>query len=41
MLDVQPTGLHQRVPVILGSREEVAAAVRYHAEAMTAKPNAA
>jgi fructose-1,6-bisphosphatase I len=33
MLDVQPTGLHQRVPVILGSREEVAAAVRYHAPA--------
>jgi fructose-1,6-bisphosphatase I len=27
---VQPTGLHQRVPVILGSREEVAAVVRYH-----------
>jgi fructose-1,6-bisphosphatase I len=41
MLDVQPTGLHQRVPVILGSREEVAAAVRYHAEAATAKSNAA
>ncbi|MEO8161090.1 MAG: fructose-bisphosphatase class I, partial [Arenimonas sp.] len=32
MLEVQPTGLHQRVPVILGSREEVAAVVRYHAE---------
>ena len=38
MLDVQPTGLHQRVPVILGSREEVAAAVRYHE---AAEPNAA
>lgn len=31
MLDVQPTALHQRVPVFLGSRDEVAAAVRYHA----------
>ena len=30
MLDVQPTGLHQRVPVFLGSRDEVAQAVRYH-----------
>jgi fructose-1,6-bisphosphatase I len=32
MLEVQPTGLHQRVPVMLGSRNEVAEAVRYHAE---------
>ena len=32
MLEVQPTGLHQRVPVFLGSRNEVEAAVRYHAE---------
>jgi fructose-1,6-bisphosphatase I len=31
MLDVAPTGLHQRVPVFLGSRDEVAAAVEYHA----------
>jgi fructose-1,6-bisphosphatase I len=31
MLEVQPTGLHQRVPVFLGSRDEVAAAVAYHA----------
>jgi fructose-1,6-bisphosphatase I len=31
MLDVQPTGLHQRVPVFLGSRDEVAKAVDYHA----------
>ena len=31
MLDVQPTGLHQRVPVFLGSRAEVEAAVSYHA----------
>jgi fructose-1,6-bisphosphatase I len=32
MLEVQPTGLHQRVPVFLGSRSEVEAAVRYHAD---------
>ncbi|HET8701579.1 MAG TPA: class 1 fructose-bisphosphatase, partial [Nitrococcus sp.] len=32
MLDVQPTDLHQRVPVILGSRNEVAQVVAYHAE---------
>jgi fructose-1,6-bisphosphatase I len=31
MLEVQPTSLHQRVPVFLGSRDEVAAAVAYHA----------
>ncbi|MCC8363054.1 class 1 fructose-bisphosphatase [Lysobacter sp. A6] len=30
MLDVAPTQLHQRVPVFLGSREEVAAATEYH-----------
>jgi fructose-1,6-bisphosphatase I len=30
MMDVQPTKLHQRVPVFLGSKEEVAVAVRYH-----------
>ena len=32
MLDVQPTGLHQRVPVFLGSRHEVDLATRYHLE---------
>jgi fructose-1,6-bisphosphatase I len=32
MLEVTPTGLHQRVPVMLGSRREVEEAVRYHAE---------
>ena len=32
MLDVQPTGLHMRVPVFLGSKSEVEAAIRYHAE---------
>jgi fructose-1,6-bisphosphatase I len=30
MMDVQPTKLHQRVPVFLGSKDEVAAAVAYH-----------
>ncbi|GHA87151.1 class 1 fructose-bisphosphatase [Cognatilysobacter bugurensis] len=32
MLEVNPTGLHQRVPVFLGSRNEVETAVRYHLE---------
>lgn len=32
MLDVQPTDLHQRIPVILGSRNEVAQVISYHAE---------
>ena len=31
ILDIQPEGLHQRVPVILGSREEVEHVVSYHA----------
>jgi fructose-1,6-bisphosphatase I len=30
ILDIQPDQLHQRVPVFLGSRDEVAAAVKYH-----------
>ncbi|GAB6195855.1 class 1 fructose-bisphosphatase [Lysobacter xanthus] len=30
MLEVTPTGLHMRVPVFLGSKQEVEAAVRYH-----------
>lgn len=30
MLDVQPDGLHQRVPVFLGSRREVEVATGYH-----------
>ena len=30
MLEVQPTGLHQRVPVFLGSKAEVEAATDYH-----------
>jgi len=32
MLDVQPTALHQRVPVFLGSKNEVELVTRYHAE---------
>jgi len=32
VLDLVPTGLHQRVPVILGSRHEVERVVAYHAE---------
>jgi fructose-1,6-bisphosphatase I len=31
LLEVVPTGLHQRVPVFMGSKNEVAAAVQYHA----------
>jgi fructose-1,6-bisphosphatase I len=30
ILDIAPTQLHQRVPVFLGSKQEVAAATRYH-----------
>lgn len=33
ILDIEPQGLHQRVPVILGSSEEVERIVRYHGEA--------
>ena len=32
LLDVVPTSIHQRIPVILGSREEVERLDRYHAE---------
>ncbi|HWS40443.1 MAG TPA: class 1 fructose-bisphosphatase, partial [Arenimonas sp.] len=32
MMDVQPDGLHQRIPVFLGSKNEVAEAERYHHE---------
>jgi fructose-1,6-bisphosphatase len=32
LLDVMPEALHQRVPVILGSRHEVERLDRYHAE---------
>ena len=30
ILDIQPTELHQRVPVIIGSKNEVELATRYH-----------
>lgn len=32
IMDVQPSALHQRIPVIIGSREEVERIERYHAE---------
>jgi fructose-1,6-bisphosphatase I len=32
LMDLVPTGLHQRVPVFLGSRHEVDVATRYHLE---------
>jgi fructose-1,6-bisphosphatase I/sedoheptulose-1,7-bisphosphatase/fructose-1,6-bisphosphatase I len=32
LLEVQPESLHQRVPVILGSRDEVERIERYHRE---------
>jgi fructose-1,6-bisphosphatase I/sedoheptulose-1,7-bisphosphatase/fructose-1,6-bisphosphatase I len=32
LLDLQPESLHQRVPVILGSRDEVERIERYHRE---------
>jgi fructose-1,6-bisphosphatase I len=32
ILEVQPTGLHQRVPVVLGSKNEVERVVSYHQE---------
>ncbi|GAP65297.1 fructose-1,6-bisphosphatase [Mizugakiibacter sediminis] len=35
LLEVRPTALHQRVPVFLGSKQEVDTAVRYHREADT------
>jgi fructose-1,6-bisphosphatase I len=33
ILEIQPEGLHQRVPVILGSRNEVERVVKYHQDA--------
>ena len=32
ILDIKPTGIHQRVPVILGSKTEVERIVSYHSE---------
>jgi fructose-1,6-bisphosphatase I len=34
ILDVQPTALHQRIGVVLGSKEEVERVQRYHEEAL-------
>ena len=31
-MELKPTGLHQRVPVILGSKNEVERLERYHRE---------
>jgi fructose-1,6-bisphosphatase I len=33
ILDLQPTALHQRVPVFLGSKKEIELATHYHVEA--------
>ncbi len=33
IMDMEPTGLHQRVPVVLGSKEEVQRVMDYHNEA--------
>jgi len=33
IMELQPTGLHQRVPVFLGSKKEVEVATHYHQEA--------
>jgi fructose-1,6-bisphosphatase I len=37
ILELQPAELHQRVPVILGSRNEVERIVRYHAEDLSSR----
>lgn len=37
ILDIQPTGPHQRVPVILGSRSEVERLVNYHTSERSAE----
>jgi len=36
ILDIAPTSLHQRVPVFLGSKDEVETATRYHLQHDTA-----
>jgi fructose-1,6-bisphosphatase I len=33
ILDIQPENIHQRVPVILGSKNEVERVVNYHQQA--------
>ena len=35
VLDIQPDSLHQRVPLILGSKNEVERIIAYHREAET------
>ena len=40
LMDVVPTSLHQRVPIILGSREEVERLVAYHADESYQRPPA-
>ena len=35
MVEIQPSGLHQRVGVILGSKNEVERVHRYHLESAT------
>jgi fructose-1,6-bisphosphatase I len=37
IMDIQPHGLHQRVPVFLGSKQEVEVATHYHRQADGAK----
>ena len=32
VLDIQPTNLHQRTPLIFGARREVTKIARYHAD---------
>jgi len=39
LMDVVPVGLHQRVPVFLGSRNEVAEAIRHHVEHDRTRPD--
>jgi fructose-1,6-bisphosphatase I len=34
ILDIQPTKLHERVSVVLGSKNEVERITRYHSEAV-------
>jgi fructose-1,6-bisphosphatase I len=41
LMDVAPTGLHQRVPVVLGSRDEVAVIERHHLAGLDTAPGAA
>jgi fructose-1,6-bisphosphatase I len=36
ILDLQPTALHQRVSVMLGSAAEIETVTQYHAETTTA-----